>query len=247
LPASIPIHERRYRWTYLGSVVHRARLRLIQQVICRNVTTSTRTWADFGCSNGFVIEHILRTCSLNFERVVGFDHDYDLLNQAKRKKLTNVDFMHFELNHASVYRDRFQLLTCFETMEHLANYHRGLENLYSHLEPGGLLILSVPNETGLPGLVKFMTRYLVQRNPYGDFFSDSSMASYVRCLLSNSYIDVFRESEKDGYDPHLGFDHRRFFESIKENFVHKRRLVPVETKKTFLGMNVVSVYRKTDY
>ncbi len=39
----------------------------------------------------------------------------------------------------------FDLITCFETIEHVSDYESAIGNLYRHLNPGGTLLVSSPN------------------------------------------------------------------------------------------------------
>jgi SAM-dependent methyltransferase len=40
---------------------------------------------------------------------------------------------------------QFDLISCFETIEHVKNYETAIRNLHSLLKPGGLLLISSPN------------------------------------------------------------------------------------------------------
>jgi len=39
----------------------------------------------------------------------------------------------------------YDMITCYETIEHVENYESALKNLYSLLKPGGMLFISSPN------------------------------------------------------------------------------------------------------
>ncbi|MEX2033272.1 MAG: glycosyltransferase [Candidatus Colwellbacteria bacterium] len=41
--------------------------------------------------------------------------------------------------------DKYELITCFETMEQVQDYAKAFDNLYRVLKPGGVLLLSAPN------------------------------------------------------------------------------------------------------
>ena len=239
------VHEDSYRRACLG-YVHRARLKAIQRSLRGHVGSSARSWADFGCSNGFVIESVLAAGGIEFNRIVGFDDSVELLELARQKQIQNAEFQRINLNAVSPPHERFDLVTCFETLEHVADYRHAFENLFNHLADGGVLMIAVPNETGLSGLIKFGGRRLVQKNPYGDFFDGSSAAAYTWRLLTNGFIDDFRKPTQQGYGPHLGFDHRRLSAYIDENYVTNSRLTRIEARMTWLGMNVVSVFRRPE-
>jgi SAM-dependent methyltransferase len=39
----------------------------------------------------------------------------------------------------------YDLITCFETIEHVQDYEAAIDNLHRHLKPGGVLLVSSPN------------------------------------------------------------------------------------------------------
>lgn len=83
-----------------------------------------------------------------------------------------------------------------------------IEKLLAACKPGGALLISAPNEVGLPGLLKYAARKVVRRRPYEGFFRGLSEARYVWALLTGRSITAFRDPAADGYGPHLGFDWR---------------------------------------
>ena len=103
---------------------------------------------------------------------------------------------------------RFDLVTCFETLEHVGHVHNAIETLLASCKAGGTLIISVPNEIGLPGLIKYASRKLFRKRPYKGFFRETSEARYVWSLLAGKSISEFRSPSAEGWGPHLGFDWR---------------------------------------
>lgn len=247
MPDAAFVHEKSYSRFYLGGFVHRARLRAITRALRRYVTGGASSWADFGCSNGFVIETVLAAGEFNFERVVGYDHSHALLRMAEARNLDNASFSYRDMNASppprAAYHELYDLVTCFETLEHVADYRRSFTHLYAAAKPGGLIVVAVPNETGLPGLAKLWVRRVVRRNPYGDFFEGKSLTEYTRRLFTSAYIDDFRTPNPNGYGPHLGFDYRRVLQHVESTYVEPGRLSLLERSSTLLRMNVVLVYR----
>ena len=245
MPKSTFVHEKSYSRSYLGGFVHRARLKTIKDTFRRLVTGAVSSWADFGCSNGFVIDSVLEDGGFNFDRIVGYDHSHELLEMATSRQIENATFLHRDMNQPSQDTDveSFELVTCFETLEHVADYRRSFEHLYMAAKPGGLIIVVVPNETGFPGLAKLWARPATRRNPYGDFFEGKSLAEYTKRLITGAYIDGFRTPNSKGYGPHLGFDYRRLVQHIDSSYVMPGSLSLIEQISTLFWMNVVLVYR----
>ncbi len=239
-------HEKSYRGAYLGGFVHRSRLKSIIATLRRFASAPGLSWADFGCSNGFIIETVLRDGCLSVSRVVGYDHSRELLSIAAARRAHGASYEHRDLNvpppHDSK-GDSFGLVTCFETLEHVADYKTAFRHLVEAAAPGGVLVISVPNETGLPGLLKLWARYASRRNPYGDFFEGIGRSAYTMALLTGAGIERFRRPSTKGYGPHLGFDFRRLVAHIQDSYLSPGRLALVEQSRTFLGMNVILVYK----
>lgn len=60
----------------------------------------------------------------------------------------------------------FDLVLCWDTLEHLRRPQLALENLKQALRPGGLLVLGGPNPMSLKGLATWVTPYWVHRLAY---------------------------------------------------------------------------------
>ncbi|MDH4036495.1 MAG: methyltransferase domain-containing protein [Candidatus Krumholzibacteria bacterium] len=238
------VHETTYRKRNPVGWVHRNRLRAVAAAFDRYLTQSVTSWLDAGCSNGFIVEAMVAHRLAQFQRIAGFDNTPGLIERARAKGIPNAAFAVFDLNTVQPATERFALVTCLETLEHVGNIENAIANLVDRVEAGGLLLLSVPNETGLPGLVKLAGRAAVRRNPYDDFFADGGRARYVSRLLLNRRIDGFRKSGRGGYGPHLGFDYRTMEDHLRDTYVTKGVLERRAREITTLGMNVLLVYRK---
>ncbi len=97
---------------------------------------------DIACGSGygaaFLKEHGAKT-------VVGIDVAEDSVTYAREHFAA--PGISFECGNLETLedKDRFDVITCFETIEHVADYQGSLRRLYAALRPGGTLILSTPN------------------------------------------------------------------------------------------------------
>ncbi|MDO8963393.1 MAG: methyltransferase domain-containing protein [Coriobacteriia bacterium] len=238
-------HEKSYRKSSLGGFIHRSRLNTIIATLRRFGSGPGESWADFGCSNGFIIDTVLSAGGLSVRRVVGYDHSRELLEIAAARRIDTASFEYRDMNAPppqDLNTGSFGLVTCFETLEHVADYKMAFQHLVEAAMPGGVLVVAVPNETGLPGLLKLWGRYAMRRNPYGDFLARSGRWAYTRAVLTGSEIESFRQPSTKGYGPHLGFDFRRLAAHVHASFVSSGRLALIEQSRTILGMNVILVY-----
>ena len=109
----------------------------------------------------------------------------------------------------------------------MGNVQNAIDTLLAACKPGGALLISVPNEIGLPGLLKYAARKVLRRRPYEDFFRGQSEARYVWRLLTGQSISAFRDPAADGWGPHLGFDWRVVLNHLNES--NSCRIVRVDS------------------
>ena len=243
-------HEKSYSKTNLVSVIHRNRLKEIIKIISKYFYKKNKgiLWADFGCSDGFIIEQVQKSLKpIKFDKIIGFDHSHDLINFANKRNLKNSTFKYFNMNEVQDSMQKFDLVTCFETVEHVGNQNNAIKNLFDHIKKDGLLILAVPNETGLIGIIKFLGRYILRLNPYGNFFDGQSRISYLSHLIKNNSINNFRKNNQEGYGPHLGYDYRDTEKILYDFFIDKNRMKLLEKKFTIFNSNVMYVLKKINF
>ena len=213
------VHESSYKGLHPFSFFHRTRLRRVVETMRSLSLPARAAVADFGCSNAFFFAELLRALpEAGSMRLFGFDHSTELLAAARSRNIGNAVFNYVDLNEPPRTRERlFDIVTCFETLEHVGNVRNAIETLLASCKAGGTLLISVPNELGLPGLLKYSARKVFRRKPYEDFFREQSEPRYVWHLLTGQSISVFRDPDADGWGPHLGFDWRVVLGHLNES------------------------------
>jgi hypothetical protein len=81
------------------------------------------------------------------------------------------------------------------------------------------MFISVPNERGIPGFVKYAGRRILRRNPYAGFFENRSEFQYAVSVILNRPIESFRQPPQESWGPHLGFDWTMVDEFINHELV----------------------------
>lgn len=241
------IHAESYKGLEAHKFIHKARLKKIISIFNELRLGKEGAWGDFGCSDGFYFGY-LREKSANFLswKLYGFDHEGELLDLARKRNIPNSEFVKFDLNKVSSnYENLFEVVTCFETLEHTGNYKNAFENIHLSCKPGGIIILSVPNEIGFPGIAKFIGRKLLRKNPYESFFENSSEFRYLAALLKGEDIEAFRDPGANGWGPHLGFNYKNFEKYILEGYIKKGNCDLVKKYMSFFGFNILYVLKKT--
>lgn len=241
-------HEESYKDLGLVAMTHRNRLRHIIHLLHGIEIQDRGTLADYGCSDGYIISILQKEVFLDKDwKFYGFDHTGSLLSKARARNLSNSQFQSFDLNIVSRDQtDSFDIVLCLETLEHTGDYKNAFVNLYSSCAIMGRIVVTIPNERGLPGLLKYFGRKALRRKAYGDFFNGKSELKYVTALFLNRPIDVFRHPGAEGWGPHLGFDYKHFEDFVQENFIKKRKLKIIHQRSTTINFSRLYVFQKLE-
>jgi len=241
-------HEESYKGRGITPYIHRKRLSFVLDLFESLDAGAGGPVADFGCSNGYIVSLLRRLVYKNPDRkLVGFDHSHELLALAEKREIPNAEFHPVDLNSPELdprWRGNFDVVTCFETIEHTGRVANAFRNLYAACKTGGVILVSMPNEKGLPGLAKYLGRKILRRDPYGDFFDNSSEFAYFCRLVTNRSIDGFRSPARDAWGPHLGYDWERVASSITDAYVKTGKLELQLQRGSFLNLSLFFVYRK---
>ena len=239
--------ERTYRRLDLSGVIHRRRLATLLHVFRRLDLPYSGSLAEFGSSNGFILQTLQREvfdgCRWSF---TGFDFDPELLAGGEEKELPRTRFVQFDLNAPHPEQPaEFDVVLSVETLEHVGNYINGVRNIYAACKPGGIIVIGVPNERGIQGLLKYLGRMAYRGpNTYLDFFGDPfHRREYLMALLRDERIDRFRQPPRPLWHAHLGFDTRIFEQFLRTELAPpKAELLLRHT--TGLGFNWFWAFRK---
>jgi len=204
-------HSLTYRVRALRNLPHRMRLRTIEREIRRLDLAPLATYADFGCSNGYVTERIRRLAPAG--QAWGFDHLEEHL-AIGRRQYPSIEFAPLDLNAPISIGRRFDLVTCFETLEHVGNLKTAVDNLLGAMRPGGTALITVPIEIGLRGIMKFAAKmaygYTLSELPPGP----ALRRRYALALLTGRRISRFRDQRR-GWGTHFGFDYRDVDDALR--------------------------------
>src|SRR5680860_122265 len=211
-------HSQTYKGISLRNLPHRLRLRTILSMLDKRSLSGDMRFADFGCSNGYITNIIAKRYGI--KNASGFDYEEDHM-VAARERYPEIAFDTINLKTAKG-TENFDLVTCFETLEHVGDVENALSHLLSSTRKGGLLFVSVPIEIGFRGLVKFMAKSIIYRFRYqsdlDELVGDKIGLKYFLALLFNKDISRFRE-KRQRWGTHYGFDYR-----VVDSFFRKRQV-----------------------
>jgi len=243
------VHESTYSFGGVAGRLHRGRLARIESLLAGADLPTTGRLADFGCSNGYILARLQQSAFAHRPgwSFVGFDHSRPLLELARQRQLPRTSFRWIDMNvsgGSSQAGESFDVVTCFETLEHVGDYRPALETLVQSCKPEGVLLISVPYECGLRGLAKLIGRRVLRGDRYEGFFDTRSRLRYVTSLVTQRRIDHYRHPPQPGWGPHLGFDTRQFDRDLRRQYVAGNHCELLLRQPTLLGLGYLYLLRK---
>lgn len=116
---------------------------------CSRTPLEGRTALDVGCGAGLLTEPLARLGAT----VTGIDASPEVIGVAREHAAGAGLEIDYRIGDVQALESRFDLVTCMEVIEHVADPALFLDALAKRLAPGGLLIMSTPNATGLSKLL----------------------------------------------------------------------------------------------
>jgi 2-polyprenyl-3-methyl-5-hydroxy-6-metoxy-1,4-benzoquinol methylase/FtsZ-binding cell division protein ZapB len=95
---------------------------------------------DVGCGIGYGTKILAKQASL----VTAFDISQEAIEHAKKYYSdSNINFV-VENAENFVFNQKFELVTCFELIEHVTQQEKVLQNIFASLKEDGILVISTP-------------------------------------------------------------------------------------------------------
>ncbi|GMN01885.1 bifunctional 2-polyprenyl-6-hydroxyphenol methylase/3-demethylubiquinol 3-O-methyltransferase UbiG [Erythrobacter sp. MTPC3] len=109
-----------------------------------------KTALDIGCGAGLVCEPLARLGA----KVTGVDASAENISvAATHAEASELDIRYMAGEVGGLDIGTFDLVTCVEVIEHVADKRAFLSNVVDRLAPGGLLVMSTPNRTAASRLL----------------------------------------------------------------------------------------------
>jgi 2-polyprenyl-3-methyl-5-hydroxy-6-metoxy-1,4-benzoquinol methylase len=197
-------HSQTYRDGRLRNLPHRIRLKSLVRACDRQIVdASSKRYADFGCSNGY-LTHLLAE-RYRFAQATGYEFNAENLAKAQRD-FSSVKFAYLNLNIDSL-DEQFDFATCLETLEHVGDVRHALKLMHQALRPDGKLMITVPIEIGPIGLAKFLAKMAIGYDVRELTDEPGGRWRYFKGILAGR-ISEFRPADRTGWGTHFGFDYR---------------------------------------
>ena len=150
---------------------------------CSRSPLTGRTALDVGCGAGLLAEPLARLGA----RVTGLDASADLIAAAQQHAQASVLEIDYRAGELAKLEGQFDLVTCMEVIEHVADPAVFVNLLARRLAPDGLLILSTPNATGWSKLLTITIGEGTGRIPKGTHdFTKFIAPERMKGLLSDA-------------------------------------------------------------
>lgn len=134
---------------------------------------STNNILDIGCGTGIFLEEAKK---LGWN-VFGTEYGDDKIKQCTQKGIS----MNQGILDKNNYKDKFDIITSFEVIEHINNPKNELENISSLLRKGGIIYLTTPNFNSIS------RRYL--KNKWQQIFYPEHLSYYTVKTISKALKD----------------------------------------------------------
>jgi ubiquinone/menaquinone biosynthesis C-methylase UbiE len=115
---------------------HRARYRWAARLVKDKVVL------DCACGSGYGLEMYAKAGAT---AVTGVDVDSEAVELVKSRYGKAATVLQGDLRKLPLEEDSFDVVTCFETIEHVEGAEEGIAELRRVLKPGGILVISSPN------------------------------------------------------------------------------------------------------
>jgi 2-polyprenyl-6-hydroxyphenyl methylase/3-demethylubiquinone-9 3-methyltransferase len=150
---------------------------------CSRRPLDGRTALDVGCGAGLLAEPLARLGA----SVTGLDATPELIEVARvhaAKMGLEIDYRAGDVQELE---GQYDLVTCMEVIEHVADPPAFVKALGKRLAPGGLLVMSTPNATGLSKLMMITVGEGLGRIPRGTHHFDNFISpERMKVLLADA-------------------------------------------------------------
>jgi len=150
---------------------------------CSRTQLAGKTALDVGCGAGLLAEPLARLGA----RVVGIDASPEVISVAREHSAATGLEIDYRAGDIQQLGGEFDLITCMEVIEHVADPAAFIRALANRLAANGLLIMSTPNATGLSKFLMITIGEGLGQIPRGTHDFDKFIApDRLKVLLSDS-------------------------------------------------------------
>lgn len=225
-------HSQTYKKLSIRNLPHIMRLRSIENAIRKLHRSNCYCYRyyDIGCSNGYITNKV--ASMLSAKEVTGWDHSEENIEKASLQ-YPDSNFEYIDLNIDNQFTQYADFVTCFETIEHVGNIRIAVDNIDRMTSYNGLILYTVPIESGLLGSIKYLIKTRLLGYTLEELSGDMDIwKKYEKSLFRGDDISIYRDG-RSGWGTHFGFDYRSF-ERLLEGIYNNVDKWTVGTSRFFL-------------
>ena len=188
-------------------------LKWASKVLHRDLLDGTKKSAlDVGCAFGYGV-NLLR--SLGYD-AWGIDVSSYSLVQGKKRLNENM-FVACDTQESLPFKKKFDLVTCFEVLEHLNDPSRALQNMYDSTD--GVVLCTTPNKT-VEKIVKRILKGFAWDKTHINVKTPSEWEELIRRTLKCRFVEI-----QCFVDSSFQVANASFYKSVKLPFGMETRII----------------------
>lgn len=179
---------------------------------CSRRPLTGKSALDVGCGAGLLAEPLARLGAA----VTGLDASPELIEVARAHATAQALEIDYRAGELEALKGRFDLVTCMEVIEHVADPAAFVGALARRLAPNGLLVLSTPNATSWSKLLMITVGEGLGRIPKGTHDFDKFIGpDRMKVLLSDGGLECI-DVEGIAWSPKRGL---RLSDDVRLNYL----------------------------
>lgn len=141
---------------------------------------------DIACGVGYSGPKFIEAGALSYN---GVDINEKLIDYAK--KYYGSDLISYSVGDITTFNNNkmYDLITCYETIEHVKNYEAAIQNLHSLLKPGGMLFISSPNR-----IVTSPNALTINDKPSNEFHTQEFIPEELLSILNDNGFSAGKDN-----------------------------------------------------
>lgn len=193
--------------------VSRSRLELVQSLLVER--RNAKNILEIGCGNGQFLNSLRKNFTGRDLKLFGIEPNKDAAAEARANGVTVFEkYLGLGNGQASPDDTKYNLVLCFELIEHVLNPRDLFEHCFSSLAPNGCLVVTTPNVEGLGNIL----------TGYNNYRLTTHAIAPPMHLQGFSRISLAILAEKTGFDIQFingksAFDTYEFIQYMEKNCV----------------------------
>ena len=141
---------------------------------------------DIACGVGYSGPKFIEAGALSYN---GVDINEKLIDYAK--KYYGSELISYSVGDITTFNNNkmYDLITCYETIEHVKNYEAAIQNLHSLLKSGGMLFISSPNR-----IVTSPNALTINDKPSNEFHTQEFIPEELLSILNDNGFSAGKDN-----------------------------------------------------